>query len=395
MSIGGTIGSDHRATGRAREVNNNSATINADGAMTIAAATINNHNAHFETGEESKPGRRIINYRLVGSSDFVSGDNARLIHQDSGQIIAPQNWRTMGDEDNFRLLLPSEEYPFERYGPPIDYSRYVPRRDTSGSGVGVDRAYLRALREVSTDNATFAAEPEHFVYQPGDRIWDVFGLARPTAIIPPEPALPRFCSVPDSCSDPDYRRSYDEWNAIRDAQFPYHDKLDKAILKFNRSLYGRMAGEWIIYDGTEQIRRTIVTRSAPGMITSGGGMTLAAGVVNNYASQFIAGGVLAGEGVNGTAISNTGPLGQQTVTSTGTAEKTFIKTHTLKADDRRYESAPYASQTIETRFPLDVSATHAAGSPRDRTARTAATIPAQAPLVPGQSGQRGAALGAD
>jgi filamentous hemagglutinin len=385
MSIGGTIGSDHRASGRAREVNNTSATVNADGALTIAADAINNRNAHVEIAEESKPGRRIIHYRLVGSPDFVSGDNARLIHQDSGQIIAPENWRAMGDEDNFRLLLPSEEYPFERYGPPFDYSRYVPRRDTSGSGVGVDRAYLRPLPEVSTDSSTFAAEPERFVYQPGDRIWDVFGLARPTAIIPPKPALPKFCSVPDACTEPAYRRSYDEWKAIRDAQFPYHDKLDKAILKFNRSLSGRMAGEWIIYDGTEQIRRTIVTRSAPGMITSGGGMTLAAGVVNNYASQFIAGGVLTGDGVNGTAINNTGPMGQQTVTSTGTAEKTFIKSHRFKADDRRYESAPYASQTIETRFPLDVSATHEAGSTRDRTARTAATIPAQAPQGTGKT----------
>nr|WP_256497826.1 hemagglutinin repeat-containing protein [Herbaspirillum sp. WGmk3] len=378
VSIGGAIGSDHRATGRAREVNNTSATVNADGALTIAADAINNRNAHFEIAEESKPGRRIINYRLPGSPDFVSGDNARLIHQDSGQIIAPENWRAMGDEDNFRLLLPSEEYPFDRYGPPFDYSRYVRRRDTSDSGVGVDRAYLRPLAAVSTESSSFEAEPERFVYQPEDRIWDVFGLARPTAPIPPEPAPPKLCSVPDSCRDADYRRRYGEWKAIRDAQFPFHDKLDKAILKFNRSIYARMAGEWIIYDGTEQIRRTIVTRSAPGMITSGGAMTLAAGVVNNYASQFIAGGVLAGDGISGTAINNTGPLGRQTVTSTGTAEKTFIKSHRFKADDRRYESAPYASQTIETQFPLDVSATHEAGSTRERTPRTPATVPAQA-----------------
>lgn len=78
LSIGGAIGNDYRATGRAHEVNNTSAAINADGAMTIAAETINNHNAHFETGEESKPGRRVINYRLPGSSEFISGDNARL-----------------------------------------------------------------------------------------------------------------------------------------------------------------------------------------------------------------------------------------------------------------------------------------------------------------------------
>ncbi|WP_237713507.1 S-layer family protein [Herbaspirillum sp. GW103] len=261
MSIGGAIGSDHRASGRAREVNNTSATVNADGALTIAADAINNRNAHFEIADESKPGRRIINYRLVGSSDFISGEHARIVHKDNGQIIAAENWRAMGDEDNFRLLLPSAQSPFD----------------------------------------------------------------------------------------------------------------------------GQMFGQWIIYDGTEQIQRTIVTRSAPGMITSGGRMNLAAGEVNNYASQFIAGGTLAGDNVNGTAIHNTGPLGRQIVTSVGTAVKTYIKSHRFKADDRRYESAPYASQTIETRFPLDVSATHEVGSTRDRTPRTPATGPAQAPQGTGKT----------
>ena len=378
MSIGGAIGSDHRATGRAREVNNTSATVNADGALTIAADAINNRNAHFEIAEESKPGRRIINYRLVGSPDFLSGDNARLIHQDSGQIIAPENWRAMGDEDNFRLLLPSEEYPFDRYGPPFDYSRHVGRGGRLYRSFGVGPAYLAAIPEVSTEHSTIPAEPERFVYQPGDRIWDVFRVARPTTEVPPEPELPRICIDPESCPDADYRQRHSQWKAIRDTTVESYHNLDKAIDRFNRSLYARMVGEWIIYDGTEQIRRTIVTRSTPGMITSGGAMTLAAGVVNNYASQFIAGGLLAGDAVNGTAINNTGPMGRQTVTSTGTAEKTFIREHWLKADERRYESAPYASQTIETQFPLDVSATHEAGSTRERTPRAPATVPAQA-----------------
>jgi filamentous hemagglutinin len=378
MSIGGTIGSDHRATGRAREVNNTSATVNADGALTIAADAINNRNAHFEIAEESKPGRRIINYRLVGSPDFVSGDNARLVHKDSGQIIAPENWRAMGDEDNFRLLLPSEEYPFDRYGPPFDYSRHVGRGGRLYRSFGVGPAYVAAIPEVSTEHSTFPAEPERFVYQPGDRIWDVFGVARPTTEVPPEPELPRLCRDPESCPDADYQQRHSQWKVIRDTTVASYRNLDKAIDRFNRSLYARMTGEWIIYDGTEQIQRTTVTRSAPGMITSGGAMTLAADMVNNYASQFIAGGALAGDAVNGTAINNTGPMGRQTVTSTGTAEKTFIRKHWLKADERRYESAPYASQTIETQFPLDVSATHEAGSTRERTPRTPATVPAQA-----------------
>ncbi|OWY34221.1 filamentous hemagglutinin N-terminal domain-containing protein [Herbaspirillum aquaticum] len=237
MSIGGAIGSDHRATGRAREVNNTSATVNADGALTIAADAINNRNAHVEIAEESKPGRRIIHYRLVGSPDFVSGDAARLIHQDSGQIIAPENWRAMGDEDNFRLLLPSEEYPFERYGPPFDYSRHVGRGGRLYRSFGVGPAYLAAIPEVSTEHSTFPAEPERFVYQPGDRIWDVFRVARPTTEVPPEPELPRICSDPESCPDADYRQRHSQWKAIRDTTVESYHNLDKAIDRFNRSLY--------------------------------------------------------------------------------------------------------------------------------------------------------------
>ncbi|WP_058897348.1 hemagglutinin repeat-containing protein [Herbaspirillum rubrisubalbicans] len=377
IAIGGTLGQDYRAGGRARAVNNTSATINADGRLRIAADTINNHNAHFETSEENKPGRRIINYRLVGSSDFISADKARLISIGNSQIIAPENWRAMGDEDNFRLLLPSAEYPFDRYGPPVDYNREVLRRDYSSGGIGVVPAYLKPLPESSTETAILPALPELFVYLPSDRIWDVFGIARPTAEVPREPDKPAGCSDADNCVSGDYQQRRAAWKAVRDAQLPAYEKLNEAIRDFNISLRERLFDQWIIHDGTEQIRRTIVTRSAPGMITSGGGMDLVAGVVNNYASQFIAGGALVADRINGTTINNIGPLGRQTVTSTGTAQRTFVKSHSFKADDRRYESAPYASQTIETQFQLEVTPTHGTGSTRDAISRAAITAPTQ------------------
>ncbi len=377
IAIGGTLGQDYRAAGRARVVNNTSATINADGRLSIAADTINNHNAHFETSEENKPGRRVINYRLVGSSDFISADKARLISIGNNQIIAPENWRAMGDEDNFRLLLPSAEYPFDRYGPPVDYNREVLRRDYSSGGIGVVPAYLKPLPESSTETAILPALPELFVYRPSDRIWDVFGIARPTAEVPSEPEKPAGCSDADNCVSGDYQQRRAAWKAVRDAQLPAYEKLNEAIRDFNISLRERLFDQWIIHDGTEQIRRTIVTRSAPGMITSGGGMDLVAGVVNNYASQFIAGGALVADRINGTTINNIGPLGRQTVTSTGTAQRTFVKSHSFKADDRRYESAPYASQTIETQFQLEVTPTHGTGSTRDAISRAAITAPTQ------------------
>ncbi|NUT63811.1 hypothetical protein HNO82_22075, partial [Herbaspirillum sp. C9C3] len=331
----------------------------------------------FEIADESKPGRRIINYRLEGSSDFFSGADALIIHKDSGQIIAPENWRAMGDEDNFRLLLPSTRYPFEKFGADSQYE---------------SAAYQRPVAEFRDEDRLVPAVPERFFYTPEDPVWDLFGVARPTTRLTPEPTKPIFKTFPDAAHVPDYlQHEYQiwlAWHAWKDARAAYvnaYVELDNALQAFRADFRGRLRDQWIIYDGTEQIQRTIVTRSAPGMITSGGRMNLAAGVINNYASQFIAGGTLAGDNVNGTAIHNTGPLGRQIVTSVGTAVKTYIKSHRFKADDRRYEGAPYASQTIETRFPLDVSATHEVGSTRDRTPRTPATGPAQAPQETGKT----------
>ncbi|WP_343651044.1 hemagglutinin repeat-containing protein [Herbaspirillum sp.] len=379
LAIGGTLDKDGRASGRAREVNNSSATINADGNLSIAADVINNHNAHFETGEESKPGNRTVYFRADGSSQFLSGEQSRLIHVDSGQIIAAENWRAIGDEDNFRLLLPSTQYPFARYGPPFDYSREdesAPFGRRSSGSAGVGRAHFAEVLESHTDSGITPAEPERFIYKAGDKIWDVFGLARPTADVPAEPKLPNNCSS-HPCAFDGFDKRFEAWKANRDAQLPYYEALDKAISEFNRDLHNRMASGWTIYDGTEQIRRTIVTRSAPALITSGGGMSLVAGAVNNYASQFIAGGTVAGADAGGTALNNTGPLGTQTVTSTGSAQKTFIKIHLLKADDRRYVGAAYESQTIVTQFQLDVAPTHGTGAARANAVRTTPTTPTQ------------------
>jgi len=255
MAIGGALDAGKRAGGVAREINNSSATINADGDLSIAADTINNSNAHLDIRQRTGAGKRIISYRPNGSPTLINAQQAILRDKDSGQTLDPLDWRAMGDEDNFRLILPAEGH--------------------------------------------------------------------------------------------------------------------------------RAVSEWTIYDGIEQITRTVVTRSDPGMITSSGNMRLAAGTVNNYASQIIAGGTVAGDAVNGTAIHNTGPLGEQSVSSTGSATYTFIKRHRWRADDRRYEDAPYQSQTIVTRFALDVTPTHGAAPGRHATVRAdASNAFAQAAGVP-------------
>ncbi|WP_181464946.1 two-partner secretion domain-containing protein [Herbaspirillum rubrisubalbicans] len=390
MVIGGALDANKKAVGSAREVNNSSATINADGNLSIAAGSINNSNAHLETTDQTGPGKRIISYRVNGSSQLIDGANARLFNPGNGAVVAPENWRAMGDEDNFRLLLPSAQYPFERYGPPFTYAQ----------GGYLSSAYIPAMVSSSTDDGgTTTLIPEQFVYAPDAKIWDVFGVARPTAVVPPEPIRPTFTADSFECVNgggcvmsPAYEReaaawktAHDAWQAVRDEQLPHYQALNQAIADFSANLRGRQVGQWTIYDGTEQITRTVVTKSDPGMITSGGNMNLAAGALNNYASQVIAGGTLAGDSVNGTAINNTGPLGRQRVVSTGSAVFTYIKSHRFSADDRRYDSVPYQSQDIVTNFQLDVSPTSGAGPNRANSVRA---VPAAV------SGAAGASAGA-
>ncbi|ALU88768.1 filamentous hemagglutinin outer membrane protein [Herbaspirillum rubrisubalbicans M1] len=390
MVIGGALDANKKVVGSAREVNNSSATINADGNLSIAAGSINNNNAHLETTDQTGPGKRIISYRVNGSSQLIDGTNARLFNPGNGAVVAPENWRAMGDEDNFRLLLPSAQYPFERYGPPFTYVQ----------GSSLSSAYIPAMVSSSTDDGgTTTLIPEQFVYAPDEKIWDVFGVARPTAVVPPEPIRPAFTADSFECVNgggcvmsPAYEReaaawktAHDAWQAVRDEQLPHYQALNQAIADFSANLRGRQVSQWTIYDGTEQITRTVVTKSDPGMITSGGNMNLAVGALNNYASQVIAGGTLAGDSVNGTAINNTGPLGMQRVVSTGSAVFTYIKSHRFSADDRRYDGVPYQSQDIVTNFQLDVSPTSGAGPNRANSVRA---VPASV------SGAAGASAGA-
>ncbi|WP_171426982.1 filamentous hemagglutinin N-terminal domain-containing protein [Herbaspirillum rubrisubalbicans] len=372
MVIGGALDANKKAVGSAREVNNSSATINADGNLSIAAGSINNSNAHLETTDQTGPGKRIINFRLNGSSQLLDSNSAWLYNRGSGEILNAANWRAMGDEDNYRLLLPSAAYPAERYGPPFDYSRGA-RGDNA-----VAIAYVPPYSQGAMGDADAVYIPPVINYTATDRIWAVMGVTPPQDPGPGPGAEPRpgeMCY--DSCYpvpvDPEV---YAAWKAANDVWKPKYDAyiaallvLNDKIAAFNNNVNSRSYREWTIYDGTEQITRTVVTKSDPGMITSGGNMNLAVGALNNYASQVIAGGTLAGDSVNGTAINNTGPLGRQRVVSTGSAVYTYIKSHRFSADDRRYDGVPYQSQDIVTNFQLDVSPTSGAGPNRRNSVR--------------------------
>jgi len=250
LVTGNALDASHQAIGMGDTINNSSATIAADGNATINHKIVNNDNAHLETTVENSTGRRIVQYRLNGATEKLDAGSVTLINKDSGQIVT--DWTQMGDEDNFRLRLPS----------------------------------------------------------------------------------------------------------------------------------GQMVSEWAIYDGTEQITRTKVTRSDPGMINIGGNLRFNSQAVNNRNSQIIAGGDNTGNNVLGTKPVNNGITGTQVVTTTGSAKYTYIKSHRFSADDRRYDDRPYEGQSIQTSFVLDITPTNGSGAQQDKTLKnTPSTVPGNASIV--------------
>ncbi|MCW5299321.1 filamentous hemagglutinin N-terminal domain-containing protein [Herbaspirillum lusitanum] len=250
LVTGKALDASHQAIGMGDTINNSSATIAADGNATINHNIVNNINAHLETTVENSTGRRIVQYRLNGATEKLDADSVRLVNKDSGQVVT--DWAQMGDEDNYRLVLPS----------------------------------------------------------------------------------------------------------------------------------GQMVSEWTIYDGTEQISRTKVTRSDPGMINIGGNLRFNSMTVNNRNSQIIAGGDNTGNNVLGTKPVNNGVTGTQVVTTTGTAKYTYIKSHRFSADDRRYDARPYEGQSIQTSFLLDITPTNGSGAQQARTLKsTPSSIPGNTSMV--------------
>ncbi|ARU23365.1 hypothetical protein RSSE_c2972 [Ralstonia solanacearum] len=352
LRIGGALDAGNHATGSAQSVTNGSATINADANLTIAAAQINNRNNHFATADQTSAGSHVTFYRLDGSLQNIDPSTVWLFHQNTGEWHTGADWPWLGDDDYKVMVMPSAQYPFERYGPPFDYSKEASKVAMIGAPLSfpIGAAYSPG-GVCSGDNCTVSEYPEHFVYSASDRIWDVFGIARPQEI-GPEPIREDYFGARRWQYDADHAA----WQQRHDAALPQYQQLNNAIAAFNRDFSHRQVDHFTIYDGTQQVTRTVVTQSDPGTITSGGSMTLNAGVVNNVASQFVAGGDLTGSNVIGTRPNNVGMQCTQTVTTTGQA----IYTH-VDDRDRVNDAQPWQGQTEQTQFQLDVSATSGTG----------------------------------
>ncbi|WP_247538203.1 filamentous hemagglutinin N-terminal domain-containing protein, partial [Ralstonia pseudosolanacearum] len=352
LRIGGALDANNHATGSAQSVTNGSATINADANLTIAAAQINNRNNHFATADQTSAGSHVTFYRLDGSLQDIDPSTVWFFHQHTGEWHAGADWQWLGDDDYKVMVMPSAQYPFNRYGPPFDYSKGATAMSMMGAPLSfpIGAAYSPG-GACNGDSCTVESYPEVFVYTTTDRIWSVFGITPPQAA-GDEPVREEYFGSRRWQYDADHAA----WEQRHDAAVARYQQLNQAIDAFNRDFSHRQVDHFTIYDGTQQVTRTVVTQSDPGTITSGGSMTLNAGVVNNVASQIVAGGDLTGSNVIGTRPTNIGMQGTQTVTTTGQA----IYTH-VDDRDRVNDAQPWQGQTQQTQFQLDVSATSGTG----------------------------------
>lgn len=133
MAIGGALDGNNRATGQARSVNNNSATIEAQGALDLSARTVNNTNEHFSTElvEVSREEKREFQYS--GSATRYDNSQVAIINDESDDM-----WlRDASGEPSVKLGNNFNRYDYTRV---IQESRVIrsdPARIWSGQGLRI------------------------------------------------------------------------------------------------------------------------------------------------------------------------------------------------------------------------------------------------------------------
>lgn len=118
LAIGGSLDADRKATGKAVGVDNASATIQAQGDVSITAETVSNRNLHFVTKEEVISSEFIQEYQGYGSM------NRYLPYQISLPYVR---------DDFYRLSAPDGQFDkFYRY----DYTRTIKETRVQSSAPG-------------------------------------------------------------------------------------------------------------------------------------------------------------------------------------------------------------------------------------------------------------------
>ncbi|CAO3947873.1 hemagglutinin repeat-containing protein [Achromobacter mucicolens] len=323
MRIGSALDANRKAIGQAASLVNASATIEAAGNAVISAVSLQNINTNYAS--------EVVPVLTVPKVYVTPAGSTEMYDMESNWFCVKDRPRCekgvdlLENDSQHGFLLPSDNYPASRYGPPFDYAPwYTGITDDEGpiARVEVPRRILCSITndiEVCTPETRFG---DNWVYPPvthpygtDERVWAVFGVTPPVG---PEPQwIPRDppCRANDGAC---YAAEKVRRQAYEAAHYAYKvpfDALDARIAAFNLDFQNRMRYTLTIYDVQETVTETRTISSDPGKILSGGAMTLV-GTVTNDKSQIAAGGTLS---VSGPAINNIGAGGERVVTRVGRA----------------------------------------------------------------------------
>ncbi|WP_432258816.1 hemagglutinin repeat-containing protein [Cupriavidus sp. TMH.W2] len=366
LNVGGTLDADGRATGQANSFTNDSATIDVTRNANINAANIQNQNSHFattvtDTGTVSQLTYRlkgstsdidpttaiIFDYRLGSTDYYHPGTDLGWLYRDGNERGAPR-W----------LVLPSDQYPFSTFGPPFDWSRRIDGTPGPilywGSNVGTmlegDNVFtpldqwspvgLAFAQYTQQDNlgTVLAVTNERFYYQPGDAIWDKFGVPRPSSAPPPFQG-PCAQDAPASC-----QVDYQTYQAWHDANFSKHLALNDKIKAFNQDFHARSVSDFYSVNEHTRTRDETVASTDPARILVGGNAALN-GVVVNDKSQILVGGTLTVQA----RVDNRGYTGTRIETVTGSQDWNYVN-YGVNNPDRRMTSG--ALPPVNINLPL-------------------------------------------
>ena len=256
------------------------------------------------------------------------------------------------------MVLPSDKYPADRYGPPFNYDGNTATHEndedpqlggglhSSGTGLFARSAYpiglaYQASHPITDDNGTVTGQtPERVGYGLDNKIWSVFDIT-PPAPLPPAPV--NTCNVGDRACQADFATQQAAYDALKTPYVAQYEALNDAITAFNADFGSRLVREWNVYSVTSTTTtQDSVTASAPGKILAGGNLSIA-GALNNDKSRIVAGGDFNGSGAQ---TINADALGVSRIDAHGTVTYTYGEDCTHGANESQPFDAPLADEVI-------------------------------------------------
>ena len=313
IGIAGDIDASGNLTGRMQTLLNASSTIEARGNLSIQSDTILNRNDHLVTSSTTTT--TPVSERLIQPNGSTEKYDPAILGWDPYY------------KDHGRYVLPSEQYPFSRYGASPRQSATYKICENGGDVFNCTTAYR---------------------YRDTDPIWATFSVAPPDysdLTLPVEPVGGGGCMLANeggtvrnmmgACGT--YWNAYDAYNdAVAERKQLAAAALDQQITAFNNDVQSRSFEVWNEYETTSRtVTEPTVTDSRPARLLAGGDMLLEGNSVKrNDSSEIVAGGTLT---VRGGAVQNTGVEGIRSETETGRVRFRRIEHHGRITGDKYTE----------------------------------------------------------